>query len=798
MYRKRKPNFRVEFITDDNDFTVMYDSSIDVKGSTIENRIVSFQTKNSMQDDSAVFQITLAGDTHWDKILTVNDIMKIYVNPNPADDKEGLILVGMISQVSKVGNYTNSQITYRITGQSFSKPFLKFGLGVIQEVQAVLPSTGWLVDGERVSFTGKSASAIMKGVLDEFVPLMKYNFKDGEKKGFGSIASHFKWDKLESWEELENLADATQLSNFDGSLKQMMDLITAKPFNELFFRNGEDGKTTDLIMRRTPFNPTQWKALEYENVTSEDLIEEDVGKTDVETYSIFTVLTPDIGKESSSKVYSIPQYHKDLVDRYGYSKLEVNNMYVNLVERGSTEDTDNAGDRNKGTQVANYDKVENDLKNKTREVISNNKSGYIKELSGRYKNIDKAQAKKIVNEFVKKGELSEEFYQEATGYDHVTDGYEDYRPVATVDDVKKVLKDIFKDEKSFEGKKKKENRAKAEKKLSKDFRYGNPTQAKRLVDEYIKYKGTPPGDEAYQKYVDSLQEIDNVTTDTGTDATDSPILTFSKMLFNWYHNNPNFYSGDIIVLGHHKYDLGKRLFVEDRQRNDVWEFYVESVEHAFDFKKGYVTTIGVTRGLKEATIPAGSPHRFKYFWGKSSDFKGGLLGEKSLAEMKKEAHEAKNKGKDSDSSSGGANDGGSLSKLKKYDGKLPKYDYKERSGNHFTTLQCTWYCYNRRAQLGIGLQISPSNWWHDAWKWKNRSKADGYSGGSNPKQGAIAVWQAFTKDAPTEYGHVAFVEKVLDGGKKIFISEYNYETSEAYGERTIPVNDSIYFIYDKG
>ena len=798
MYRKRNPVFRVDFITDDNNFTVMYDNNLKVDGSTIENRIINFQTKNSMQDDSAVFQITLAGDTHWDKILTVNDIMKLYVNPNPADDKEGLILVGMISQVSKVGAYGNNKVTYRITGQSFSKPFLKFGLGVIQEVQAVLPSTGWLIDGDRISFTGKSASAIMKGVLDEFVPLMKYNFTDGKDKGFGSIASHFNWDKLESWEELENLADATQLSNFDGSLKQMMDLITAKPFNELFFRNGEDGKTTDLIMRRTPFNPTQWNELDYETVTSEDLIEEDVGKSDVETYSIFTVTTPLFTKEMKPDLFSRPQYHKDLVDRYGYTKLEVDNMYVNLTGTGSTQDEDSDVDNDDGTQVATYEKVNNNLKNKTREVISNNKTGFVKELSGRYKNLRKEQAKKIVDEFVKKGKLSREYYEKVTGRDEFSDGYEDNRPRATIEDVKKVLKEEFKDEKAFEGKKKKSNIKKATERLSKEFRYGSPTQAKRLVNEYVKYKGTPPGDEVYQKYVDSLKDINNVASDTGTDATDSPMLTYSKMLFNWYHNNPNFYSGDIIVIGHHKYDLGKRLFVEDRQRNDVWEFYIESVEHSFDFQKGYTTTIGVTRGLKEATIPAGSPHRFKYFWGKSSDFTGGLLGEKSLKEMKKEAVEAKNKKKESSGDSEGANDGGSLSKLEKFDGNLPKYDYKAREGNHFTTLQCTWYCYNRRAQLGIGLKISPNNWWHDAWKWKERSKADGYSGGSNPKQGAVVVWQAFTKEAPTKYGHVAFVEKVLDGGNKIKISEYNYNTPEAYGERTIPVTSAMYFIYDKG
>ncbi|MCP5581172.1 hypothetical protein NL290_27210, partial [Klebsiella pneumoniae] len=92
-------------------------------------------------------------------------IIKIYITPNnDHKDKEGnqekLIQVGMVSQVSKVGSYGNDQVQFKITGQSFVKPFMKFGLGVIQEVQAVLPTVGWLVDGDgenQVKFTGSSA-----------------------------------------------------------------------------------------------------------------------------------------------------------------------------------------------------------------------------------------------------------------------------------------------------------------------------------------------------------------------------------------------------------------------------------------------------------------------------------------------------------------------------------------------------------------------------------------------------------------------------------------------------------------
>ena len=134
MRRIRRPEIRVDFITDENIFTLRYNNAVEVSGEQIGNKVIGFQTKNAMSDDSATFVLTLAGDTNWDKALMINDIVKIYITPSTKDDKEGLILVGMISQVSKVGSYGNDQVSYRITGQAFSKPFIKFGLGIIQAV----------------------------------------------------------------------------------------------------------------------------------------------------------------------------------------------------------------------------------------------------------------------------------------------------------------------------------------------------------------------------------------------------------------------------------------------------------------------------------------------------------------------------------------------------------------------------------------------------------------------------------------------------------------------------------------
>src|SRR5699024_11346728 len=96
-----------------------------------------------------------------------------------------------------------------------------------------------------------------------------------------------------------------------------------------------------------------------------------------------------------------------------------------------------------------------------------------------------------------------------------------------------------------------------------------------------------------------------------------------------------------------KYDLGKRLFIEDKQRGDTWEFYIESVEHKFDYKQGYYTTVGVTRGLKDAILEGGkgSPHRFAGLWNQSSDFMGGLMGEDTSKELKEKGVSEKQQSK---------------------------------------------------------------------------------------------------------------------------------------------------------
>lgn len=81
-------------------------------------------------------------------------------------------------------------------------------------------------------------------------------------------------------------------------------------------------------------------------------------------------------------------------------------------------------------------------------------------------------------------------------------------------------------------------------------------------------------------------------------------------------------------------------------------------------------------------------------------------------------------------------------------------------GNPYPEGQCTWWAFQRRAALGLGL----SGAWGDAYQWASQAAADGYVVDSNPTFGAVAASSA---------GHVAVVEHVVPG-VSVEISEANY------------------------
>lgn len=113
------------------------------------------------------------------------------------------------------------------------------------------------------------------------------------------------------------MIDNTPYINYEGSLKQLLDDITAKPFNELFF-DATPGNKCRMIMRRTPFDKEDWENLTTYTVTSKEVISESVATNDTEAYSIFNISINNLYGTDSMMLGSKPQVFPALVNKYGY------------------------------------------------------------------------------------------------------------------------------------------------------------------------------------------------------------------------------------------------------------------------------------------------------------------------------------------------------------------------------------------------------------------------------------------------------------------------------------------------
>ena len=96
--------------------------------------------------------------------------------------------------------------------------------------------------------------------------------------------------------------------------------------------------------------------------------------------------------------------------------------------------------------------------------------------------------------------------------------------------------------------------------------------------------------------------------------------------------------------------------------------------------------------------------------------------------------------------------------------------------------QCTYYMYNRFAQLGAPIRTTALG---NAAEWPANAAAAGYGVSSTPRAGTAIVFQRGVGGADPVYGHVGFVERVNADGS-LFISEMNVQCVNVISTRTIP------------
>lgn len=106
------------------------------------------------------------------------------------------------------------------------------------------------------------------------------------------------------------------------------------------------------------------------------------------------------------------------------------------------------------------------------------------------------------------------------------------------------------------------------------------------------------------------------------------------------------------------------------------------------------------------------------------------------------------------------------------------------AGNRYAPGNCTWYAYERRAQLGRPV----GSFWGDGGSWAYSASAIGYEVNRNPRAGAVLVMAG----SP---GHVAIVESVKSNGD-IYITEMNYAGNfNRVTSRTISAGQAKAYLY---
>ncbi|TYC48020.1 CHAP domain-containing protein [Weissella muntiaci] len=112
-------------------------------------------------------------------------------------------------------------------------------------------------------------------------------------------------------------------------------------------------------------------------------------------------------------------------------------------------------------------------------------------------------------------------------------------------------------------------------------------------------------------------------------------------------------------------------------------------------------------------------------------------------------------------------------------------------GNAYALGNCTWYVYNREAQLGHSINPYMGN--GGEWS-RNYTKTPGASLTGNPQRGDIAVFNGGVASTSAQYGHVAVVEYVNPDGSFV-VSEMNYGGIYIMNWRVLNKQPGISFIH---
>ena len=321
------PFAQVEFATETGELTIQQKTKI--ISDSMDLDIISVDTNRDVgQDDCPTFSITLIYRPDWYERVGPNDLVQITLGRGK---RKSPVMYGMVDTIYKSWSFVDLKPTRTITisGRGFNKAFIQFGIGAVQEVNFNFQSVGFF-EGQDQGFSKTTPAQLIKTVFE-------YYFEKGINLEFANgknLKDYVNAIFLEDPEEEVTLGDTMGYYSYQGGLWDYIKELRNAPFYEVFWEVVNDKPT--FIVRPTPFNPENWTELKMTQVDDRDIIDENLGRTDLETYTVYAVKGESI-VSNLDNVFGLPIWYEPFYEKYGLRRLEVQSKYMKAGEIPNNE-----------------------------------------------------------------------------------------------------------------------------------------------------------------------------------------------------------------------------------------------------------------------------------------------------------------------------------------------------------------------------------------------------------------------------------------------------------------------------
>lgn len=287
----------------------------------LDNEVISISTQRMMKSDCPTFSLSLVWRNLWYDNIASNDLVIIKMQRPPEELKP--VFFGLVDDIRRTTDYSNNQPqrAVRISGRGMNKAFLLFWVGMLETYATIDMSTGFFTTLFNMA-NGGSAEAMEIAIKAYLGKGLNYRF--GDSKTETSLRSlqdvvNFEFKKYPK----EHLINVQSFTSFSGSLWNFLKELENAPFNETYWEVIGDRPT--MVHRPTPFNKDEWTGLQRTTIKDYELVSNETGRGDIETYTVFHVNVSIMGMDT--KAVCPPLWYPPHYPKYGLRMMDQATIY---------------------------------------------------------------------------------------------------------------------------------------------------------------------------------------------------------------------------------------------------------------------------------------------------------------------------------------------------------------------------------------------------------------------------------------------------------------------------------------